>query len=85
MQSKLSPQIDSVNRPSWQAMIKGKKTWTIEPPPECALECSKRLQATMEPGDICKLKSIFFFTMFCQWRFEIKELILSLLLMNGNL
>ncbi|XP_066917837.1 uncharacterized protein [Clytia hemisphaerica] len=44
--------IDAVNRPSWQAMIKGKKTWTIEPPPECSLECSKRLQATMEPGDI---------------------------------
>ena len=47
-------QIDAVNRPSWQAMIKGKKTWSIEPPPECALECKRRLSVTMEPGDICK-------------------------------
>uniref|UniRef100_A0A069DMI1 Cupin like domain containing protein n=1 Tax=Clytia hemisphaerica TaxID=252671 RepID=A0A069DMI1_9CNID len=44
--------IDAVNRPSWQAMIKGKKTWTIQPPPECLLHSSKRLQVTMEPGDI---------------------------------
>lgn len=44
--------IDSVDRPSWQAMVKGKKTWFLEPPPECELECSKHLNATMEPGDI---------------------------------
>lgn len=44
--------IDSVNRPSWQAMITGKKTWYFEPPPECEFECPRHLNATMEPGDI---------------------------------
>ncbi|XP_066917836.1 uncharacterized protein [Clytia hemisphaerica] len=45
--------IDSVNRPSWQAMIKGKKTWYIEAPPECFNSCpTKRMNATMDQGDI---------------------------------
>ena len=51
-------QIDAVNRPSWQAMIKGKKTWNIEPIAECVLECKRRLSITMEPGDICKYSFI---------------------------
>lgn len=44
--------IDAVNRPSWQAMIKGRKTWILEPPPECENICTKHLSITMEPGDI---------------------------------
>jgi len=44
--------IDAVDRPSWQAMIKGKKTWYFKPPPECTLRCTASLSATMEPGDI---------------------------------
>ncbi|XP_002155363.1 uncharacterized protein LOC100211992 isoform X1 [Hydra vulgaris] len=44
--------IDYVNRPSWQAQVKGKKTWYIEPPPECESVCPMHLQATMEPSDI---------------------------------
>ncbi|KAF6041423.1 hypothetical protein EB796_000270 [Bugula neritina] len=43
--------IDSVQRPSWQAMIAGKKSWKIIPSPECDSVC-KTLNATMEKGDI---------------------------------
>ncbi|XP_057306511.1 bifunctional arginine demethylase and lysyl-hydroxylase psr-1-like isoform X1 [Hydractinia symbiolongicarpus] len=44
--------IDAVNRPSWQAMIRGRKTWFFEPPPECEHVCKRHLNVTMEPGDI---------------------------------
>jgi len=35
-------------------MIKGRKTWFLEPTPECEVECTKGLSITLEPGDICK-------------------------------
>ena len=47
-------QIDAVQRPSWQAMVRGKKTWFLKPPAECENVCAKHLNATMEPSDICE-------------------------------
>lgn len=48
-----SMHIDGVNRPSWQAMIKGMKTWYIQPPAECFMACPNAyFNATMEQGDI---------------------------------
>jgi histone arginine demethylase JMJD6 len=44
--------VDSVNRPSWQAQVSGRKTWTLEPPPECESVCTRHLNATMSVGDI---------------------------------
>ena len=32
--------------------MSGKKTWTLEPPPECESVCTRHLNATMEVGDI---------------------------------
>ena len=46
-------QIDFVQRPSWQAMIAGKKSWRIIPSPECESTCHE-MNATMEKGDISK-------------------------------
>lgn len=43
--------LDSVTRPSWQAQISGRKTWDLEPPPECLSEC-KSMSVTVEQGDI---------------------------------
>ncbi|ESP03764.1 hypothetical protein LOTGIDRAFT_109925 [Lottia gigantea] len=43
--------LDYVERPSWQAQISGKKTWTLEPAPECEGICHA-LSATVEKGDI---------------------------------
>ncbi|XP_045211642.2 uncharacterized protein LOC123563114 isoform X1 [Mercenaria mercenaria] len=43
--------LDYVQRPSWQAQISGKKTWTLIPPPECEKEC-KDLNVTVHKGDI---------------------------------
>ncbi|CAL4086453.1 unnamed protein product, partial [Meganyctiphanes norvegica] len=46
--------IDHVGNPSWQAQIRGQKLWTLEPPPECYLECTP-MQVTMRPGEIIVL------------------------------
>lgn len=43
--------LDYVQRPSWQAQISGKKTWTLIPPPECENVC-KALNVTVHKGDI---------------------------------
>lgn len=43
--------LDYVQRPSWQAQISGKKTWTLIPPPECETQC-KALNVTVHKGDI---------------------------------
>lgn len=45
------PQLDSVQHPSWQAQISGKKTWTLVPVPECEDICHP-MNITMEKGDI---------------------------------
>ncbi|KAL3876866.1 hypothetical protein ACJMK2_034649 [Sinanodonta woodiana] len=43
--------LDYVQRPSWQAQIVGKKTWSLLPVPECEHICHE-INATMETGDI---------------------------------
>ncbi|KAK2165052.1 hypothetical protein LSH36_55g00018 [Paralvinella palmiformis] len=43
--------LDSVTRPSWQAQISGRKTWDLDPPPECLSECHS-MSVTVEQGDI---------------------------------
>jgi len=44
--------VDNVNRPSWQAQIKGQKSWMLEPPPECEHVCHRHINVTMNVGDI---------------------------------
>ncbi|XP_022906812.1 uncharacterized protein [Onthophagus taurus] len=43
--------VDDVTYPSWQAQIKGRKTWKLAPPPECMHKC-QRMEITVEPGEI---------------------------------
>lgn len=43
--------IDTVDRPSWQAQISGRKSWKLIPPAECEHVC-RSLNVTMSPGDI---------------------------------
>eukprot|EP00794_Sanderia_malayensis_P009010 gene9010-9974_t len=43
--------IDTVDRPSWQAQISGKKSWSLIPPAECGSVCNS-LNVTMNTGDI---------------------------------
>ncbi|XP_069166246.1 uncharacterized protein [Procambarus clarkii] len=42
--------IDHVGNPSWQAQIRGRKLWTLEPPPECYFECVP-MEVVVEPGE----------------------------------
>lgn len=44
--------IDAVDKPSWQAQVKGHKIWTLTPPPECYFECGPRMEVTLHPGSI---------------------------------
>ena len=46
-----SVQIDSVELPTWQAQLKGKKTWTLAPPPECEKTCAI-FNVTVNTGDM---------------------------------
>lgn len=48
----LQTHLDYVLRPSWQAQIRGVKTWTLVPPPECESVCVPSLKVTVRPGDI---------------------------------
>ncbi|XP_066997152.2 uncharacterized protein [Anabrus simplex] len=43
--------VDNVEHPSWQAQLRGRKKWVLEPPPECYYQC-ERLQVTVNPGEI---------------------------------
>lgn len=43
--------LDYVQRPSWQAQISGKKTWTLVPTPECEDTCHT-MNVTVHKGDI---------------------------------
>ncbi|RUS88318.1 hypothetical protein EGW08_003889, partial [Elysia chlorotica] len=47
--------VDSVGLPSWQAQIKGQKTWVLQPPPECYFTCVGRMEVTVKPGGIIVL------------------------------
>ncbi|XP_076243155.1 uncharacterized protein LOC143184654 [Calliopsis andreniformis] len=46
--------VDDVDHPSWQAQIKGKKLWILEPPRECHYIC-ERLEVVVHPGEIIVL------------------------------
>ncbi|XP_066962042.1 bifunctional arginine demethylase and lysyl-hydroxylase JMJD6-like [Macrobrachium rosenbergii] len=46
--------IDHVGNPSWQAQIRGRKLWTLEPPPECYFHCVP-MEVVVEPGEIIVL------------------------------
>lgn len=46
----LCAQVDHVGLPSWQAQIRGRKLWSLEPPPECYYQCQS-MDITVEPGD----------------------------------
>ena len=43
--------LDSVELSSWQAQLRGKKTWTLAPPPECESTCSP-FNVTVNTGDM---------------------------------
>ncbi|CAN8002200.1 unnamed protein product [Ixodes hexagonus] len=49
--------LDYVQRPSWQAQIRGTKTWTLLPPPECEEVCVRSLTVTVRPGDLVMLNT----------------------------
>ncbi|KAK3884595.1 hypothetical protein Pcinc_011151 [Petrolisthes cinctipes] len=44
--------LDYVQRPSWQAQIRGTKTWHLRPVPECQHACPHHLTITVHRGDI---------------------------------
>lgn len=46
-----SMHLDYVRRPSWQAQIRGRKSWYLLPPPECEDVCTS-MNITVERGDI---------------------------------
>ncbi|XP_038067685.1 uncharacterized protein LOC119737419 [Patiria miniata] len=46
--------LDNVAKPSWQAQLSGKKTWTLLPLPECENICHE-LKVTVNTGDIIVL------------------------------
>lgn len=46
-------QIDSVDRPSWQAQLSGQKMWTLIPPPECEHACQS-MTTVINKGEVCK-------------------------------
>jgi len=56
-----SPHIDNVDLPSWQAQIRGVKTWFLSVPPECSWACHPTMQTTIYPGDIIVLNTNFWF------------------------
>ncbi|CAG2053197.1 unnamed protein product [Timema podura] len=43
--------VDNVEHPSWQAQLKGRKKWVLQPPPECYYHCGQ-LEVTVEQGEI---------------------------------
>ncbi|XP_040065364.1 uncharacterized protein LOC8024873 [Ixodes scapularis] len=43
--------IDHVGKPSWQAQIRGRKQWILEPVPECYSDCQS-LEIVVNPGEI---------------------------------
>jgi len=44
--------VDNVDLASWQAQLKGVKTWYLKPPPECRSSCHGTMQSTLYPGDV---------------------------------
>lgn len=46
-------QLDYITRLMWQGQVKGNKTWSLAPTPECDSRC-KPFQFYVEPGDAGK-------------------------------
>ncbi|KAL0268798.1 UNVERIFIED_CONTAM: hypothetical protein PYX00_010613 [Menopon gallinae] len=46
--------VDNVEHPSWQAQLRGRKKWVLQPPPECYYSC-RDVHVTVEPGEIIVL------------------------------
>ncbi|XP_066962001.1 uncharacterized protein [Macrobrachium rosenbergii] len=46
--------VDHVGNPSWQAQIRGRKLWTLVPPPECYFQCVP-MEVQVNPGEIIVL------------------------------
>jgi hypothetical protein len=44
--------VDKVDMMSWQAQVRGVKTWYLRPPPECWAVCHGDMETTLYPGDI---------------------------------
>jgi len=53
--------IDNVNLPSWQAQVKGVKTWYLQSPPECWTYCNGIMETTIYPGDIITVNTNLWF------------------------
>jgi hypothetical protein len=53
--------IDAVDKTSWQAQIKGRKEWTLEPPPECYFKCPSIHTTILETGDILVVDTMKWF------------------------
>lgn len=51
---------DQISEPSWQAQIRGRKRWRLEPPGECSYQCQP-LEVVVEPGDIIVLDTFLWF------------------------
>lgn len=43
----------------WQGQVKGNKSWSLAPVPECEHVCQK-LQYYVEPGDVGKYLALLF-------------------------
>merc|ERR1711971_111302 len=44
--------VDNVDLSSWQAQLRGVKTWRLRSPPECWMSCHGEIKTTLYPGDI---------------------------------
>ena len=44
--------LDFVERPSWQAVVKGAKKWTLHPPAECEHVCLEEYEVVVGRGDV---------------------------------
>ncbi|KAI3384682.1 hypothetical protein SNEBB_000784 [Seison nebaliae] len=53
--------LDFVELTSWQAQIKGKKLWTLKPPPECTHICPTHHKLLVEPGDIVVIDTNYWY------------------------
>lgn len=65
----------------WQGQVKGNKTWSLAPTPECDSRC-KPFQFYVEPGDAGKRRVAYTFVL-CKLNNVSREHYASLMLHNG--
>lgn len=53
-------QLDYIPRLMWQAQLRGNKSWSVAPTPECNSVCGK-FTFYVEPGDAGKLFELYLF------------------------